>query len=317
MELLITIAYVVLIRLVFWDWKLLRFNAAWGIALAGLWCSAATTEILMLGQYTPYTSDMMVTSYVLPIAPEFGGIVKEVYVEANQPVKAGDPLFAMDPTPWQEKLDELKPQLDIAKRHYRDALALVRANVEREVALEQRRDELSRIQAAVDDAQYKVDHATLVAPEDGYVVNLQLRPGVFIRLKVPVMTFVSTQSLTLVGTVRQRGAQWIREGDPADVALEMYPGKVFPAEVEEVIYASGRAQFTPSGQIPIVEQLKPSEEFAVRLRLKEKDPKHPLRFSASGLAAIYTDRAAGAFVFLRRLEVQSESFLFYFYNPFD
>jgi multidrug resistance efflux pump len=316
MELLITIAYIVLIRLVFFDWKLLKFNAAWGIVFAAIWCGAALTEIVMLGQYTPYTKQMFVSSYVLPIAPEFGGIVTEVYVEANKPIKKGDPLFQMDPVPWQERAAELKPQVDLAQRHYKDALALVRADVAREVSLERRRDELAQLEAEFEQAQYNLEQTTLRAPEDGYVIDLQLRPGVFIRLKQPVMTFVSTEGLYAVGIIRQRGSQWVSEGDPAEIALEMYPGQVFRAKVVSIIWGSGEVQFLPSGKLPRLEGLRASEEFAVRLELEEPVPDRPLRLGASGIAAIYTSRAADAFIVLRRLELQSESFLNYLYNPF-
>jgi hypothetical protein len=45
-------------------------------------------------------------------------------------------------------------------------------------------------------------------------------------------------------------------------------------------------------------------------------PGYPLRFGASGLLAIYTKEAADLLVVLRRIEIQSESFLNYVYNPF-
>ena len=39
-------------------------------------------------------------------------------------------------------------------------------------------------------------------------------------------------------------------------------------------------------------------------------------FGASGLATIFGQDAPDVFVLLRRLEIQSEAFLFYLYNPF-
>jgi len=100
MELLITLAYYFLVRLIFIDYKLIRFTTLWKFIVVGLWCAAALTEILSLGQYTPYTKSLFVTSYVVQMAPEYGGLVKEVFVKANEPIKKGDPLFQMDPEPW-------------------------------------------------------------------------------------------------------------------------------------------------------------------------------------------------------------------------
>jgi len=54
----------------------------------------------------------------------------------------------------------------------------------------------------------------------------------------------------------------------------------------------------------------------VRLEM-EQDPDYPLRFGASGLAAMYSSDAADVLVVLRQIELQSESFLNYLYNPFE
>jgi hypothetical protein len=47
-----------------------------------------------------------------------------------------------------------------------------------------------------------------------------------------------------------------------------------------------------------------------------EEEEYPLRFGASGIAAIYTQDAADILIVLRRLEIQSESFMFFIYNPF-
>jgi multidrug resistance efflux pump len=316
MEILVTAAYYFLVRLVFFEYKWLRFTLFWKFVVFGLWSAAALTEILMLGQYTPYSKELFVQRPVIQISPEWGGIVASVPVRPNLPVKRGDVLFQMDAQPWREKVNELKPQVDIAKRHYDDAAALVAAEAERQVMLQQRRDEYESVQAELAKAQYNLDHATIVAPTDGYVINLQLRPGAFIRLKSPVMSFVSTEEVFLFALFPQRATQFVQPGDRAQFALEMYPGKVFEAAVDSVIWGIGNAQMIPSGILPTEEELVPAGVFVVKLKLPEEDPDHPLRFGASGLATILSQASPDIFVLLRRIEIQSEAFLFYLYNPF-
>jgi hypothetical protein len=96
----------------------------------------------------------------------------------------------------------------------------------------------------------------------------------------------------------------------------MYPGKVFEARVDHVVYAMGNAQGVPSGVLPTQDQLTPADTFMVKLDLVDPDPAYPLQFGASGLAAIFGADAPDVFVLLRRLEIQSEAFMFYLYNPF-
>ena len=175
--------------------------------------------------------------------------------------------------------------------------------------------EVDTLKADLAKAQYHLDHTVIMAPSDGYVVNLQLREGIFIRLKAPVITFVDTKEYYLVGKVLQRATQWIDPGDEVEVALEMYPGQIFKAEVQNVVWASGKAQISPSGRLPTDKELLPPDDFAVKIRFKENDPQRPLRFGSSGIAAIFSGRCDACKV-LRQLEIRSESWLNYIYNPF-
>ena len=174
---------------------------------------------------------------------------------------------------------------------------------------------VAEVLAELNTARYNLENTTIRAPSDGYVSNLQLYPGAFVRLKAPVMTFVNSEKHWLLATVPQRGIQRLRPGDEAEVAFEMYPGKIFDAKVENVVWATGDAQGVPSGQLPHPGQIRGSEVFMVRLEIEEH-PDYPLRFGASGLAAMYSSDAADLLVVLRRIELQSESFLSYLYNPF-
>ena len=315
MEILATLAYFFLVRLVFFDYKLLRFTLVWKFLVFGLYAAAALTEVILLGQYGPYSKEMIAESYVIQMAPEFGGIVKEVYVEANEPLKKGDPLFQMDPTVWEQRRDDAQASYDLAKDEFDRRRRAGRGAVSA-IEIDTARDAMRVAEADLNEAEFHLGHTTLLAPSDGYVVDLVLRPGAFIRLKQPVLTFVSTEDPFLIASVNQRAARFVSEGDEAEVAVSLYPGKVFPAVVERVVWAGGGAQLIASGSLPRLDSLKGSEYFAVRLRLQDPDPTYPMHFGANGLAAIYTGHGPDVFKLLRQLEIRSESWLSYLYNPF-
>jgi len=170
--------------------------------------------------------------------------------------------------------------------------------------------------AQLNQARHELANTIGRAPTDGYVSNLQLHPGSYVRLKTPVMTYISSEEHWIVAKTQQMGIQRVAPGDKAEVAFLMYPGKVFDAEVESVAWASGNAQGVPSGVLPTAQQISPGMEFVVRLKLVNEDPKYPLRFGASGIVAIYTEDCADFLKLLRRIEIQSESFLNYLFNPF-
>jgi multidrug resistance efflux pump len=376
MELLITIAYFFLIRLIFFDFKLMKFNLFWKFVAFGLWIAALLTEILMLGQLTPYSKEAFVQSYVVQMAPEYGGRVKEVFIKSNTPIKKGDPLFQMDPEPWQNRVDKYEAQLasagtnvqklgqqvvearadaartraslkgalakyEMIKRAAdRDAVSKIRLEeIEQRVAslkaqIEANKAAVRSAQLAFDSevgdehtqvaevlaelatAKYNLKNSIIRAPSDGYVSNLQLYPGAFTRIKKPVMTFINSEEYWIAAKMNQRGIQRVRTGNSAEVAFDMYPGKVFPAEVVSVIWANGNSQGEPSGSIPKEQSVSGGFDFMVRLHLKEENPDYPVRFGASCLVAVFTKEAPDFLVLLRQIEIHSESYLKYLFNPF-
>lgn len=376
MELLISIAYFFLVRLIFFDYKLLRFSLFWKFMVFGIWIGALLTEVLALGQFAPYSKSAFVQTYVVQMAPEWGGKVAEVYATPNVPIKKGDPLFQMDTEEKQYKVDlyaaqlaaadtqvaELAQQLKQAKAQvqkvkadleverimyqqvadaagggaaskYRlESVRQTVASLEAELLAAEAAEETAKLAldsnvdnkptavaealANLNVARYYLEQTTIRAPTDGYVSNLQLHPGGFVRLKTPVMTFISSEEHWIVAKTLQNGIQRVAPGDAAEVAFAMYPGKVFDAEVVSVVWANGSAQGVPSGVLPQEQQVHPGMEFFVRLKMTEKDPDYPLRFGARAIVAIYSKDCADFLKLLRQIEIQSESFLNYLFNPF-
>ena len=83
MEILLTLAYVFLVRLVFFEYRWLPWNLATGILVYGLYTAAALTEIVLLGQYAPYSDQAFVERPVIQMATYMGGQVEEIYVNLN------------------------------------------------------------------------------------------------------------------------------------------------------------------------------------------------------------------------------------------
>ena len=376
MELLITIAYFFLVRLIFFDYKLLPFNLFWKFMVFGIWIGALLTEVLALGQFAPYSKSAFVQTYVVQMAPEWGGKVKEVYVKPNVPIKKGDPLFQMDPEEHQYKVDlyaaqlaaadtqvaelaqqlkqasaqvqKIKADLEIQRIQYQQVKDAASGGAASKYRLENVGQQVASLEAEllaaeagrdtaqlaldsnVDDkptavaealanlnvARYYLEQTTVRAPTDGYVSNLQLHPGSFVRLKTPIMSFISSEEHWIVAKTLQNGIQRVAPGDKAEVAFAMYPGKIFDAEVDSVVWANGAAQGVPSGILPPEQQVHPGMEFFVRLKMTENDPDYPLRFGARAIVAIYSKDCADFLKLLRQIEIQSESFLNYLFNPF-
>jgi multidrug resistance efflux pump len=65
--------------------------------------------LLLLNIFAPTTSDVRVVKYVVPIVSGVRGRVLEVPVENNRPVKKGDVLFKIDPSPYEADVTRSRP----------------------------------------------------------------------------------------------------------------------------------------------------------------------------------------------------------------
>ncbi|SMG62818.1 [similarity to] secretion protein HlyD family protein, partial [methanotrophic bacterial endosymbiont of Bathymodiolus sp.] len=176
----------------FCRFKYIPFNLFWKFVVFGLYIMAALTEVIMLGQTTPYSKELVVERYVIPQAPMYGGLVKEVYVSPNTPLHKGDPIFSMDAKLWIDKLktaesnqkqaiaekQSAQASLAEANRRLYDAKKLVPKKLMAAQELDIRTDRvmgiksgikaidanIESLQAKAEKARYNVKHATVTAP---------------------------------------------------------------------------------------------------------------------------------------------------------
>lgn len=150
--------------------------------------------------------------------------------------------------------------------------------------------DVAQLKAELTKARIDVEEATVRAPADGYVTNLQLRPGFIVRPSEPVLTFVVAATGTVVVTLPQEYLPAIEVGNEVEVCLDMYPGKTLHGQVETIILASGAGQLTPTGELPTASAVQSAVRFPIKVKL---DPADAERYrppgGAHGAAAIYTN----------------------------
>jgi multidrug efflux system membrane fusion protein len=61
--------------------------------------------------FVAYTDDAYVRSDLVGVAPQVTGPIVKLYVVDNQTVKAGEPLYTIDPTPFQLEVNQYKAQI--------------------------------------------------------------------------------------------------------------------------------------------------------------------------------------------------------------
>ena len=111
MEVILLGIYSLFVYLIFIKFKLLPWNTPWKVAVAIFPVIAIAALLLLLNIFAPTTGDVRVIKYVVPVVSQVRGRVTEVPVENNRPVKKGDVLFGIDPTPYRNEVHSLEARL--------------------------------------------------------------------------------------------------------------------------------------------------------------------------------------------------------------
>ena len=112
MDILLLGIYAFFVWLIFIKFKWLPWNIYSQVTVVVIPIVALAVMILTLNVVAPSSSDLRVFRFTVPIVSQVRGRVIEVPVEeGNRPVKKGDVLFRIDPTPYQLQVNTLQAQL--------------------------------------------------------------------------------------------------------------------------------------------------------------------------------------------------------------
>src|SRR5580704_7935917 len=93
-------------------------------------------------------------------------------------------------------------------------------------------------EAALAVAKVDLSYTKVTAPADGIVGERQVRPGQLVSPGTQVIPFVSNMKW-VQANYRETQLTNVKVGDPAEVRIDEYPGKVFHGNVVEIAPASG------------------------------------------------------------------------------
>jgi membrane fusion protein (multidrug efflux system) len=93
-------------------------------------------------------------------------------------------------------------------------------------------------QAALTAAQVNLGYTKIAAPGDGTVGERQVRPGQLVSPGTQVISFVSNIKW-VQANYRETQLTNVKVGDPAEIRVDEYPGKIFRGKVVEIAPASG------------------------------------------------------------------------------
>jgi len=174
---------------------------------------------------------------------------------------------------------------------------------------------VAQLQANLSEAEYYLDNTIMLAPENGVIINLQVQPGMvagFVRLGA-IASLVVDADRYVLATFTQENLKYVKNDQPVELALDLYPGQIFTGKVKSIWRGSGEGQMLPSGDLPKFEPAPPKTAqglFAVQIVMDDEDQSQ-FPIGAQGTAAIYTE--PGAWAALRKIEIRGRTWLNWLY----
>jgi len=153
---------------------------------------------------------------------------------------------------------------------------------------------VAQVRAQLENARWQLEQTTVVAPADGYAINVQLRAGSFTAAFpiTPAMTFVEN-SYQVIALYNQNELYQVEPGNEAEFYLPTDPGHIFKAKVDSIVWAQGQGQIANTSVLPTTGMGPvPPGRFPVRLTVDARDADIFLPAGAIGNGAIFTEHAA-------------------------
>ena len=200
----------------------LALAAAAAVAAHSLWHSY---------RLAPWTRDGRIRADIVQIAPDVSGLVDRVFVRDNQAIHRGDLLFTVDGERYRWALSQaqgglraLGVQIEQAEREAarnRTLSDLVAAEQREQAAskVQQLRAAIAQASAAAETARLNLERTQVRAPVDGWITNLDVRPGSYATAGRPVLALVDSQSLHAVGYFEETKVPRIHIGDAVRVRM--------------------------------------------------------------------------------------------------
>lgn len=163
-------------------------------------------------------------------------------------------------------------------------------------------------------AEYYLAKTVIRAPSDGYVTQVLLKPGMFVRALPlrPVMVFVPEQKTSVYAVFRQNSALRLTAGDPAELVFNGLPGSVVQGRVKQVLPMVANSSYQAQGHLQGLSLDPKLDGIYAEIELNNVADVERLPAGTMGQVAVYSQYFSHVSV-LRKVLLRMTSWMHYLY----
>ena len=170
---------------------------------------------------------------------------------------------------------------------------------------------VARLEADLHAAEYNLSQTRVLAPTDGYVAQMLLRPGMTVSAATPTMVFIHRQDQVFVAAFPQTAIPRLQVGRPAEAAFAAAPGRVYAGRITVFANAIAAGQLQTTGTIlDPVSRVGSAGDVTVTIDLGDDFKALNLPPGSAAQVAVYSDHWRPIAI-VRRILLRMQSWLSY------
>src|SRR3954447_14706529 len=198
------------------------------------------------------------------ITPKISGKVVRLNFTVGDKVSAGQVLAVLESTNMQAQLDEANAALEQADRDWKRQAAMWKDGVTTRAQLDTAESQRKGARARVEQIKINMQDMVVRAPFDGTIATKNTEVGEVISSVMmgqvagtlpagAICTLVDLTTLEVEADVNEGSIAQIKEGQPAEVSVDAFPGRKWRGVLRQIIPTADRAKATVKVKVKILD----------------------------------------------------------------
>ena len=192
--------------------------------------SAAAAVAEDLPKHLPAIGSLAAVHQVT-VTSEVGGLVTAISFEPGATVKAGDVLVQLDDRPEQADLRNYQAQARYAQLQLGRSKDLVSRQNAAQATVDLNQNQLEQATANIAKTQALIAQKAIEAPFSGRLGIRQVDLGQYLNPGGAIVSLTDLDQLFVNLTLPEQNRSQLVIGQPVDIAVDAYPGKLFRAKL--------------------------------------------------------------------------------------
>jgi membrane fusion protein, multidrug efflux system len=249
------------------------------------------------------TDDAYVNADVVKIAAQVTGPISHLYVVNNEFVEKAQPLFDIDPTPFQLAVEATDAAVALKQAQLVDAKATVgrTLNLVKEKTLSPQAGDdatasmkiaeasLQSAKVTLEQAKLDLQHAHVTAPIAGFITNMSVYEGTTVQANQPFFALISHAYYWVDANFKETELALIRPGQRVVIQVDIYPEDKLEGIIDSISRGSGSVFSLLPPQNETGNWVKVTQRIPVRVRILNPPRDKPLRIGTSATVTVYVN----------------------------